>query len=780
MRFFHHNSKLRLKIIAWSFIPTAIILFLVALTAYAAYQQTARDLILKSDEELTRLMASEISTSFEDFIDRLTALSRTPALSDGTPAQIQATLADYKNRLIFYDGGVFVLNNLGIVTAVQPEQNGLIGADWSNRTFFRSMVRSPGLTITNIEAAGPLGEDVIVLSMPIFSPEEEFRGVVAGMFRLDPSAVSPFYGTLIKLRIGRSGDAYLVDGNGRVVYATNANLIGQRFADRAISDQVLNKGVGVFISQSGAGARIVTGYAPIPRTNWTLVVQEDWGRLSESSALYREFLILLLVLGLAVPTLVVMIGVGRITGPIGEFTAAARRIADGDFSQPISVETGDELEVMADQFNAMAERLNEVYETLEDRVSQRTQELTALNSLAEVVSRSLDMERILPDALSKAIEVLGMEGGGVHLLAPGSETLHMVARQGISDEMAAMIQSMPLNFSIIKEVVSTRHPVARLVADYPPGVVRDMLNKEGWKTIVSIPLLAQESVLGAINVASRETASPTLEDLAAPASIGQQIGVALDNARLFNQTKEYARQAELARQAAEAARATAEAANAAKSDFLANVSHELRTPLVSIFGFARIIQKRLDERIFPLLPTNEGKVQRAESQIEDNLEIILNEGQRLMSLINNLLDFEKNESGRMEWHPQPVSIDKVIKTAAASTGALFEGRPLSLAVDVPEDLPMVNGDPNRLLQVVINLISNAVKFTPEGMIRISARSEDGEVIVSVADQGIGIAPADQARVFEKFSQVGDPLTSKPKGHRFGPGDFEANCRPPRR
>ena len=391
----------------------------------------------------------------------------------------------------------------------------------------------------------------------------------------------------------------MVDGNGRVVFSSDASLIGQRYPDREIADRVLKKGVGVFTSEPGSGANIVTGYAPIPRTSWTLIVQEEWGRLAESSLLYREFLILLLALGLAVPTLVVMIGVGRITGPIKDFTAAAGRIADGDFSQPINVETGDELEVLADQFNAMAERLNEVYATLELRVSQRTQELTALNSLAEIVSRSLDMEQVLPDALKKAIEVLGMDAGGVHLLEPGSDTLHMVAHQGISEEMQAMIRLMPLNYSIIQEVVETRHPVARLVRDYPPGRVREMLEQDGWKTVVSIPLLAQERVLGAINVSSSDETMLTQEDLAVPASIGQQIGVALDNARLYRQTVEYARQAELARQAAEAARAAAEAANAAKSDFLANVSHELRTPLVSIFGFARMIKKRLEERIFP-------------------------------------------------------------------------------------------------------------------------------------------------------------------------------------
>ena len=496
MRLFRHDFKLRLKIIAWSFVPTAIILFLVALTAYAVYQQTARDLILNRDEELTRLMASEISTSFEDFVDRLTALSRTLGLAEDAPAIEQEVLAEYRNRLIFYDAGVYVMNNLGIVTAIEPEATWLIGSDWSNRSFFRSMVRTPGLTISDIEAVGPRGEDVIVLALPIESADEEFRGVVAGMFRLDPSAISPFYGALIKLRIGGSGEAYMVDGNGRIVFSSNASLIGQRYPDQVTAERVLNKGVGVFTSEPGSGASIVTGYAPIPRTNWTLIVQEEWGRLAELSLQYSEFLILLLVLGLAVPTLVVMIGVGRITGPIKDFTAAAGRIADGDFSQPINVKTGDELEVLADQFNAMAERLNEVYATLELRVSQRTHELTALNSLAEIVSRSLDMEKVLPDALSKAIEVLGMDAGGVHLLEPGSDTLIMVAHKGISEEMQAMIRLMPLNYSIIQEVVDSRHPLARLVRDYPPGRVRETLERDDWKTVVSIPLLAQERVLG--------------------------------------------------------------------------------------------------------------------------------------------------------------------------------------------------------------------------------------------------------------------------------------------
>jgi signal transduction histidine kinase len=293
------------------------------------------------------------------------------------------------------------------------------------------------------------------------------------------------------------------------------------------------------------------------------------------------------------------------------------------------------------------------------------------------------------------------------------------------------------------------------------------MEREDFQIVVSIPLLAQEKVLGAMNVASRSPALPSPEEYAVPASIGQQIGIAMDNARLYNQTVEYARRMEAAHREAEAARIAAEAANNAKSDFLANVSHELRTPLVSIFGFARIVQKRLRDRIFPAFPTVDEKNQRLMGQVDEDLEIILNEGQRLMTLINNLLDLEKIEAGRMEWHFQPLALEDLIHQATRSTAALFEGKPLNLEVNNRAASLPVFGDPDRLLQVFINLISNAVKSTPAGTITIRARRDGETAVVEVTDQGIGINRDDQALLFEKFRQVGDTMTEKPSGTGLG-------------
>ena len=208
-------------------------------------------------------------------------------------------------------------------------------------------------------------------------------------------------------------------------------------------------------------------------------------------------------------------------------------------------------------------------------------------------------------------------------------------------------------------------------------------------------------------------------------------------------------------------------ADAAKSSFLSTVSHELRTPLTSVLGFAKIIKKRLEDRIFPLVPTGDRKIAQTIQQVDDNLKVVVSEGERLTKLIDDVLDLAKIEAGKLEWHMEPVTIGDVIDRATAATSSLFEQKGLRLVKEVAADLPSITGDRDRLIQVVINLISNAVKFTDAGSITCRAVRRGGDLVVSVIDTGMGIAPADQPKVFERFKQVGDTLTDKPKGTGLG-------------
>jgi signal transduction histidine kinase len=186
-----------------------------------------------------------------------------------------------------------------------------------------------------------------------------------------------------------------------------------------------------------------------------------------------------------------------------------------------------------------------------------------------------------------------------------------------------------------------------------------------------------------------------------------------------------------------------------------------------VLGFAKIIKKRLGERIFPLIQTDDRRVRQTMQQVEENLAVVVSEGERLTKLIDDVLDLAKIEAGKLEWHMETVGVADVIDHATAASSSLFEQKGLRLVKIIDPDLPMVNGDRDRLVQVVINLISNAVKFTPTGSVSCHAARRGGEVVVSITDTGVGIAPADQPKVFERFKQVGDTLTDKPKGTGLG-------------
>lgn len=205
-----------------------------------------------------------------------------------------------------------------------------------------------------------------------------------------------------------------------------------------------------------------------------------------------------------------------------------------------------------------------------------------------------------------------------------------------------------------------------------------------------------------------------------------------------------------------------------KTNFISTVSHELRTPLTSIMGFAKLIQKNLDNSIFPNVQSDEKKVNRAVKQVDKNIQIIISESERLTELINNVLDIAKMEAGRVEWNMSEVSAADLMGRAIDATYSLFEQKPdVQLIKQIDPNVPPVTADADRILQVMINLISNATKFTNTGSITTRVHEENGAVIVSVTDTGSGIRPEDQEAVFDRFKQVGDTMTDKPQGTGLG-------------
>lgn len=205
-----------------------------------------------------------------------------------------------------------------------------------------------------------------------------------------------------------------------------------------------------------------------------------------------------------------------------------------------------------------------------------------------------------------------------------------------------------------------------------------------------------------------------------------------------------------------------------KTEFTSTVSHELRTPLTSVLGFAKLIQKRFNNIVLPRFEPADKKEARAINKIGQNLEVIISEGNRLTNLINDVLDISKMEAGKTDWNMQSHALETVVDQAVAASTGLFARKPAVSLVQRHEDpLPTLEIDGDRVIQVLLNLISNAVKFTDAGAVTLHTRVEAQHVTLSVQDQGIGISVADQPKVFEKYKQVGDALTDRPKGTGLG-------------
>jgi signal transduction histidine kinase len=257
--------------------------------------------------------------------------------------------------------------------------------------------------------------------------------------------------------------------------------------------------------------------------------------------------------------------------------------------------------------------------------------------------------------------------------------------------------------------------------------VRKMLLRSGYRSLLAVPFLREDHLLGGLVVNRAAPGEFAPEVIALLKTFATQSVLAIQNARLFREIGDKSRQLEVA--------------SRHKSEFLANMSHELRTPLNAIIGFSEV----LSERMF-------GEINEKQA---DYIGDILESGQHLLYLINDILDLSKIEAGRMELETTDFDLPSVIESTLMLVRERAHRRAITLARNIDERLAMIRGDERKVKQVLLNLLSNALKFTPEGgQIGVQAELRDGAAEISVTDTGVGIAPEDQDTVFEEFRQVG--------------------------
>ena len=423
-------------------------------------------------------------------------------------------------------------------------------------------------------------EPYITVALPI----ERYAGRVVGVLQTEVN-LKYVWEVISAIKQGRAGYAYAVTRGGDLITHPDISVVLQhrnvaqlnqvKAAFQPVLGLTQAKAV---VADNLSGDKVFSSYALIPTLDWAVIVEQPVGEAYEP--LYGSMLRTssLVLVGLVVALLASLFVARRVLGPLELLRKGTGRIGGGDLDFRLNIKTGDEIEVLADEFNKMTEHLSEAYAGLECKVAERTKALTIVNEKLEEASKL-------------------------------------------------------------------------------------------------------------------------------------------------------------------------------KSQFLANVNHELRTPLSSIIGYARLLRRETEGQIPPL--------QR------ENLEDLLHNAERLLGLIDSLLDFAKIESGKMEVKLEPVKIEALVQEAVATLEPMLNGNSVRIVRDIPPDIVALNTDREKLRQIILNLLGNAVKFTDRGEIKVSACQQNGDFQLTVADTGIGIERADINRIFEDFDR--GRLTSDGKYRGTGLG-----------
>ena len=367
---------------------------------------------------------------------------------------------------------------------------------------------------------------------------------------------------------------------------------------------------------------------------------------------------------------------------------------------------------------------------------RRAEQMATLNRIGLALSAGLELESVLHTLYEQCRQVLITDTFYVALYDERSGMIEfplLTGRSGESSVQPMDIQTPSLTSYVIQSGQLLHIPDTHQIPPDAPYTAKPLNNRPN-RAYIGVPLTARGRIIGVLSIQSYEPNTYSEEDIELLTTIASQASIAIENARAYERLRETA---EKLREV-----------DRLKTQFLANMSHELRTPLNSIIGFSRVMLKGIDGPLTELQ--------------EMDLNSIYSSGQHLLSLINSILDMSKIEAGKMDLSFEEVDLHAIFQTAISTARGLLKDRPIQLITDIPEILPTVWADSQRIRQVLINLVSNAAKFTEEGHIAIRAEAGAEFVTISVSDTGIGIEPEAVNRLFIPFQQV-DASTSRRAG-----------------
>jgi signal transduction histidine kinase/DNA-binding response OmpR family regulator len=436
--------------------------------------------------------------------------------------------------------------------------------------------------------------------------------------------------------------------------------------------------------------------------------------------------------------------------PLGRFLAAIRRADEDYVREPVAWSSRDEIGRVILAYNKMLGRLTSEEMALRERTAQLGQsvaELRALGEVVEAVNSSLDMEVVLRTIITRAVQLSNADGGGtIYEYDDATHVFVPRASFGVSQEMISALRESNIRIGdmTVGRCVQERVPVQTPDVDEGGGYrLRELMRREGVRSLLAVPLLREDRPVGALVIRRRESGEFPPPVVALLQTFAAQSVLAIQNARLFQEIQDKGDQLAVASQH--------------KSQFLANMSHELRTPLNAIIGVTEMLLE-------------DARDLKRDDEVEP-LDRVLRAGRHLLALINDILDLSKIEAGKMELHLESFAVAPLIHDVVETIQPLAQKNGNQLVVNCPADVGSIRADQTRVQQALLNLLSNATKFTERGKVTVLVqRTHSGAaewVTMSVADTGIGMTPEQLSRLFQEFVQADASTTRRYGGTGLG-------------
>ena len=721
--------RLILLIVLITLIPTLIITtFTLNRISTSAQQQIINQLesvVELKQSQINRYLNEAILTldsiqnqpgrarQFTDFIETESTVTRRIFINI-----FQSSVTTDDETLIPIFDEVFLYNPEGKILASSNENN--IDTNIQSQPYYEvSLNTTRDLEAPYIDAQ--TNELSFVITQQILE-DGAVVGVIAG--RLNISILQNLM--LDRTGLGDTGETFLV------ARESDFLLTPGRFDDLNQPDGTISFDVDTVIDlEAGAGEYInyrsvdvLGAYRQIPVLDAVLLAEvEQQEALNATTFLIRSYIVIVLVT-IIVTLLIAIFLATSVTLPITRLTHSVQELATGNYQSRVEINPQGEIGQLAQAYNSMAGELSDLLGSLENRVKSRTRDLQTVSRVSADIAQILDEEQLLNDLVVTTQEQLDLYH--VAIFRFDEDAGHLVLSYASNQAVLKTEFKFKLDDAgIIPACASTRKPVIENDVTGSSIFAANTLLKE-TASEMAIPLIAAGRFLGVLDLQSKVTDRFQEQDIDVFQTLADQTAIALQNAILFGN--------------AETARQQAEQSDKVKSAFLASMSHELRTPLNAIINFSQFVAG--------------GDLGPVNNEQETMLNDVVNSARHLLGLINDVLDMSKIEAGSLNlFVVDNLDLQPVIQHVTSTARVLLQDKPVEIIKDFETDLPAIRGDKQRITQILLNVMSNACKFTDTGKIVFKAHRHGDSILMSIQDTGAGIASNDMDAVFEPFKQT---------------------------